>query len=98
MARCIDGNSKKENLIAVCGTPDKTPLPALFYLSDRRGWYIRKDDLKNMDDIESFIHKGAELFVTMEEEEFPILKEYKKWNGTFRNENFYLFSSNSHSP
>ncbi len=98
MARFIAGNSKKENLIAVCGTPDKTPLPALFYLSDRRGWYIRKNELTNMNDIESFIHKGAELFVTMEEEEYPILKEYKKWNGTFRNENFYLFSSNSNSP
>lgn len=78
MGTFIEKNSGANDLVAIAGTTDVTPLPSLFYLSDRRGWYMNKNDLKTIRDIEKLKDEGSSLIATMEADEFPVIKGYEK--------------------
>ncbi|RMF95394.1 MAG: phospholipid carrier-dependent glycosyltransferase [Candidatus Schekmanbacteria bacterium] len=96
MGKFIKENSDRNSLIAIAGTPDITPLPCLFYFSERKGWYLKKDDLKTEDDLKKIKADGASIVATMEVNEFPILKNYaqKKPNKVIRKNDFLIIIIN----
>jgi len=73
----IAGATSQNDLIIVAGSEAVTPVPSLFYLSGRRGWYVDIEDVTS-ESIGVLQKKGAVLVASIEAEKIRRDEDYKE--------------------